>query len=213
MKRKPTPSVVSCSPDFSTTSQQHFSLIPDQYRPPTTNQPAIFFSHNELASATNNQPAEKAIIPAKILPSHELCRQFSFTKIKTATNNFDDSHLIIGLDGWGWGKVIYLGKIDGGATKVAINKHLYNSDFHLYIEVMSKLCHGNLVPLIGYCHYKREMLLVYEHMARESLCSTSTFTVPGGSYPLLAGSCVWRPALVQLMACATFTNRKSSMVT
>jgi hypothetical protein len=79
MKRKPTPSVVSCSPDFSTTSQQHFSLIPDQYRPPTTNQPAIFFSHNELASATNNQPAEKAIIPAKILPSHELCRQFSFT--------------------------------------------------------------------------------------------------------------------------------------
>ncbi|RCV44541.1 hypothetical protein SETIT_9G382400v2 [Setaria italica] len=96
-------------------------------------------------------PSAASTIPAKILPSNELYRQFLLVEMKAVTNNFHESH-VIGRGGCGR---VYLGKIDGGQPSL--------------IQVTSKLRHGNLVPLIGYCHTKEEMLLVYEYMARGNL--------------------------------------------
>ncbi|KAJ0550772.1 putative protein kinase RLK-Pelle-CrRLK1L-1 family [Helianthus annuus] len=45
------------------------------------------------------------------------------------------------------------------------------SNFCKEIETLSQLRNPNLVPLIGYCYHKSEVILVYEYMANRSLRS------------------------------------------
>ncbi|PUZ40884.1 hypothetical protein GQ55_9G458000 [Panicum hallii var. hallii] len=120
-------------------------------------------------------PPASANIPANILPSG-MCRQFSFADIKAATNNFDES-LLVSDDGFS--SLVYRGKIYGVRTKVVIIKRFrlrgdrWNTDaeeFYNEIQMMSKhrQC-PHLVPLLGYCTEKDEMILVYDYMDRGSL--------------------------------------------
>ncbi|KAG2715489.1 hypothetical protein I3760_03G080800 [Carya illinoinensis] len=93
------------------------------------------------------------------LPS-DLCRRFSFSEIKAATNNFDDV-LIIGVGGFG---NVYKGYVDDGTTRVAIKRLKSGSEqgFHEFvteITTLSQLRHLHLVSLIGYCNDDHEMIL------------------------------------------------------
>ncbi|GMP23727.1 hypothetical protein CsSME_00001223 [Camellia sinensis var. sinensis] len=78
-------------------------------------------------------------------------------------------------------KIVYKGYIDGGATSVTIKRgspttHQDLHEFHTEITILTKLKHNNLVSLIGYCVHEKEMILVYEFMARgtlrDHLCNT-----------------------------------------
>ncbi|KAG2307511.1 hypothetical protein Bca52824_027259 [Brassica carinata] len=103
------------------------------------------------------------------LPS-DLCRRFSILEIKSATNNFEKK-LIVGVGGFG---PVYKGRIDGGATLVAVKRLDISSnqgvtEFEAELKMLSMLRHVHLVSLVGYCDDDNEMVLVYEYMPHGTL--------------------------------------------
>uniref|UniRef100_A0A7N0TX06 Protein kinase domain-containing protein n=1 Tax=Kalanchoe fedtschenkoi TaxID=63787 RepID=A0A7N0TX06_KALFE len=117
-------------------------------------------------SSTKDHDSKSAPRP---LPS-DTCRRFSFAEIRAATADFD-SKSIIGAGGFG---NVYRGYIDGGTVAVAIKRLNPSSkqgahEFETEIEMLSKLRHLHLVPLIGYSDENGEMVLVYEYMSRGTL--------------------------------------------
>ncbi|VAI38373.1 unnamed protein product [Triticum turgidum subsp. durum] len=117
-------------------------------------------------AAQNSWQSSSSVMPQS-LPSY-LCRHFSLTEMKSATKNFDESHLI----GVGGSCNVYYGMIDGGATKVAIKRGRVQqcvSRLKEKIVAVAKLRHHHLVSLVGYCNEENEMILIYEYMARGTL--------------------------------------------
>ncbi|KAJ0701393.1 putative protein kinase RLK-Pelle-CrRLK1L-1 family [Helianthus annuus] len=104
--------------------------------------------------------------------SPQPCRQFTFSEIQLATQNFDES-LVIGRGGFG---KVYRGTFTYGETYLdAAIKRLESGssqgavEFWAEIEMLSNLRHCHLVSLIGYCNDGQEMILVYEHMPNGTL--------------------------------------------
>ncbi|KAJ0794538.1 putative protein kinase RLK-Pelle-CrRLK1L-1 family [Helianthus annuus] len=100
------------------------------------------------------------------------CCYFQFSEILIATENFDES-LVIGSGGFG---KVYKGNVVIGATHVVVAIKRLDSlsdqgatEFWAEVELLSKLRHCNLVPLIGYCNYEKEMILVYEYVPNGTL--------------------------------------------
>ncbi|XP_014496880.1 receptor-like protein kinase FERONIA [Vigna radiata var. radiata] len=103
------------------------------------------------------------------LPTN-LCRYFSITEIRAATNNFDEQ-MVVGMGGFG---NVYKGYVDEGSVPVAIKRLKPGSqqgmqEFMNEIEMLSQLRHLHLVSLIGYCYENTEMILIYDFMERGTL--------------------------------------------
>nr|AAM10331.1 AT5g38990/K15E6_170 [Arabidopsis thaliana]AAN18200.1 At5g38990/K15E6_170 [Arabidopsis thaliana] len=131
----------------------------------TTNKPSTNSSWGPLLHGTGSTNTKSA----SSLPS-DLCRRFSIYEIKSATNDFEEK-LIIGVGGFG---SVYKGRIDGGATLVAVKRLEITSnqgakEFDTELEMLSKLRHVHLVSLIGYCDDDNEMVLVYEYLPHGTL--------------------------------------------
>ncbi|KAL8160742.1 hypothetical protein V2J09_002279 [Rumex salicifolius] len=102
-------------------------------------------------------------------------RTFSYSELKSATKGFKIDTV---LGEGGFGKV-YKGWIDdklktGSKAVVAIKKLNSQSlqgfeQWQSEINFLGSLSHPNLVRLIGYCWEDKELLLVYEYMAKGSL--------------------------------------------
>ncbi|EOA18663.1 hypothetical protein CARUB_v10007239mg [Capsella rubella] len=131
----------------------------------TTSKPSTNTSWGPLLHGTGSTNTKSA----SSLPS-DLCRRFSLFEIKSATDNFEEK-LIVGLGGFG---SVYKGRIDSGATLVAVKRLDITSnqgakEFETELEMLSKLRHVHLVSLIGYCDDDNEMVLVYEYMPHGTL--------------------------------------------
>ncbi|GAB4847191.1 hypothetical protein Ancab_026201, partial [Ancistrocladus abbreviatus] len=99
-------------------------------------------------------------------------RRFSYVELASATNNFSVERKL-GEGGFGGVYKGYLMDID---MAIAVKKFSRRSkdgktQYTTEVKVISRLRHRNLVQLIGWCHEKGELLLVYEFMPNGSLDS------------------------------------------
>ncbi|KAM7522366.1 hypothetical protein LguiA_012268 [Lonicera macranthoides] len=106
---------------------------------------------------------------------HGTIKQFPYSELENATNKFSDSNLI----GLGGSSHVYRGHLkDGRIVAVKRMRALLGPDaefvFATEIELISRLHHCHVVPLLGYCSEYQgkkhpERLLVFEYMARGNL--------------------------------------------
>lgn len=99
-------------------------------------------------------------------------RRFSYDELLLATNNFAEEEKL-GQGGFGG---VYRGFLKNSNSYVAIKKvsSVSNQGIREYaseVKIISRLRHRNLVQLIGWCHRKKDLLLIYEFMPNGSLDS------------------------------------------
>ncbi|KAF7843040.1 L-type lectin-domain containing receptor kinase IX.1-like [Senna tora] len=97
-------------------------------------------------------------------------KKFSYEELVKATNNFSEEHKL-GQGGFGG---VYRGFIRDINTYVAVKKVSEGSkqgvkEYVSEVKTISQLRHKNLVQLIGWCHQKIDLLLVYDFMPNGSL--------------------------------------------
>ncbi|XP_030925353.1 L-type lectin-domain containing receptor kinase IV.1-like [Quercus lobata] len=96
--------------------------------------------------------------------------RFKYKDLYIATKGFREKEL---LGSGGFGKV-YKGVLTTSKIEIAVKKVSHESsqgmrEFVAEIVSIGRLRHRNLVPLLGYCRRKRELLLVYDYMSYGSL--------------------------------------------
>ncbi|XP_073107303.1 L-type lectin-domain containing receptor kinase IX.1 [Elaeis guineensis] len=97
-------------------------------------------------------------------------KKFSYSALAIATGNFV-REAKLGEGGFG---EVYMGVLDDTKQEVAIKRISKYSrqgkkEYLSEVTIISQLRHRNLVRLIGYCHEKGVLLLVYEYMSNKSL--------------------------------------------
>uniref|UniRef100_A0A0C9RJK9 non-specific serine/threonine protein kinase n=1 Tax=Wollemia nobilis TaxID=56998 RepID=A0A0C9RJK9_9CONI len=100
-------------------------------------------------------------------------RKFTYTELKTATKNFSEEEKL-GQGGFG---AVYRGVLEDTRELVAVKRVSQGSkqgkkEYVAEVSIISRLGHRNLVQLLGWCHERGELLLVYEYMRNGSLDST-----------------------------------------
>ncbi|XP_009778121.1 L-type lectin-domain containing receptor kinase IV.1-like [Nicotiana sylvestris] len=96
--------------------------------------------------------------------------RFKYKDLYFATKGFANKELL-GFGGFGR---VYRGVLPNSVTEIAVKKVSHESkqglrEFVAEIVSIGRLRHRNLVPLLGYCRRKGELLLVYECMPNGSL--------------------------------------------
>ncbi|KAL4361247.1 hypothetical protein GQ457_04G024170 [Hibiscus cannabinus] len=102
------------------------------------------------------------------VPLPEEIHQFCLAQIKAATSNFNRD-LILGEGGFG---TVYKGFFNDVAVKRKKQELEAGAGFKEFQTELLMLCqlrHQHLIPLIGFCFDKGEMILVYEYMRNGSL--------------------------------------------
>lgn len=99
-------------------------------------------------------------------------RKFSYRELARATNNFKDEKKL-GEGGFGG---VYKGFLKDTNSDVAVKRVSRWSkqgvkEYAAEVKIISRLRHRNLVQLIGWCHERNDLLLVYEFMHNGSLDS------------------------------------------
>ncbi|XP_062183804.1 probable L-type lectin-domain containing receptor kinase S.5 [Phragmites australis] len=102
-------------------------------------------------------------------------REFKHATMRKATNNFDESRKL-GKGGFGavFKGTLWSGKDGATCVEVAVKNFTRNEnrcydDFLAEVHIINQLRHRNIVPLIGWCYEKGELLLIYEYMPNGSL--------------------------------------------
>ncbi|KAK9053546.1 hypothetical protein SSX86_024620 [Deinandra increscens subsp. villosa] len=108
----------------------------------------------------NNEFEMRASIP----------RRFSYVELAQSTTDFAETEKL-GEGGFGG---VYKGFLKDLSVYVAVKRVSNTSnqgikEYASEVRIISRLRHRNLVQLTGWCHEKRELLLVYEYLENGSL--------------------------------------------
>ncbi|KAJ6777384.1 RECEPTOR LECTIN KINASE [Salix koriyanagi] len=99
-------------------------------------------------------------------------KKFSYRELARATKNFKDEEKL-GEGGFGGVYRGFLKEIDSfvAVKRVSRGSKQGIKEYAAEVKIISRLRHRNLVQLIGWCHERKELLLVYEFMPHGSLDS------------------------------------------
>lgn len=97
-------------------------------------------------------------------------KRFSYNELESATNKFAEAEKL-GQGGFG---AVYKGFLKDLNSHVAIKRVSRDSkqgikEYATEVKIISQLRHKNLVQLLGWCHRKNDLLLVYDFMPNGSL--------------------------------------------
>ncbi|XP_072958576.1 probable serine/threonine-protein kinase PIX13 isoform X2 [Typha angustifolia] len=166
----------SLSPANATSPGSSKATVPSTA--PSTRKISSISGSTYEGSTGSGVDADEACPEGQILESPNL-RVFTFAELRSATKNFK-ADTILGEGGFGR---VYKGWVDektlnptktGVGTVVAVKKLNSESmqgleEWQSEVNFLGRLSHPNLVKLLGYCWEEKELLLVYEYMARGSL--------------------------------------------
>ncbi|CAK8541715.1 unnamed protein product [Lathyrus sativus] len=115
----------------------------------------------------------RKIMNADVIEAWELeigPHRYSYQELKKATKGFKEKEL---LGQGGFGRV-YKGTLPKSKVQVAVKRVSHESkqglrEFVSEIASIGRLRHRNLVPLLGWCRRRGDLLLVYDFMANGSL--------------------------------------------
>uniref|UniRef100_A0A7N0T0R2 non-specific serine/threonine protein kinase n=2 Tax=Kalanchoe fedtschenkoi TaxID=63787 RepID=A0A7N0T0R2_KALFE len=136
----------------------------------------VFYMRRKL-----NQSSEENV-PERVRRMPGMPREFRYRDLKKATGNFDE-RMVLGQGGYGtvFKGVLrndFSGNVSGEGselvTEIAVKKFLRESvkgkdDFLSELAIIHRLRHKHLVRLVGWCHEKGKLLLVYDYMPNGSL--------------------------------------------
>ncbi|XP_052204608.1 L-type lectin-domain containing receptor kinase IX.1-like isoform X3 [Diospyros lotus] len=99
-------------------------------------------------------------------------KKFSYNELFLSTDSFSEEHKL-GEGGFGG---VYRGFLREPNSYVAVKRISKGSkqgikEYASEVKIISRLRHRNLVQLVGWCHEKKQLLLVYEFMENGSLDS------------------------------------------
>ncbi|WOL04956.1 hypothetical protein Cni_G13679 [Canna indica] len=99
-------------------------------------------------------------------------KRFLYNELANATKNFSEKGKL-GEGGFG---PVYKGflkdwKLDVAIKRVSRSSKQGRKEYLSEVKIISRLRHRNLVQLVGWCHDRRELLLVYEFVPNGSLDS------------------------------------------
>ncbi|KAF1898192.1 hypothetical protein Lal_00032957 [Lupinus albus] len=96
--------------------------------------------------------------------------RFKYKDLYFATKGFGENELL-GSGGFGrvYKGVMPISKIEVAVKRVSHESRQGMKEFVAEIVSIGRLCHRNLVPLLGYCRRRGELLLVYDYMPNGSL--------------------------------------------
>ena len=122
------------------------------------------------AGACMTMPKSKEPLSINVAMFERPLLRLTLADILVATNNFCKTN-IIGDGGFG---TVYKAVLPDTKRIVAIKKlgasrSQGSREFLAEMETLGKVKHRNLVPLLGYCSFGEEKLLVYEYMVNGSL--------------------------------------------
>ncbi|PIN12032.1 Serine/threonine protein kinase [Handroanthus impetiginosus] len=113
-------------------------------------------------------PSSDLVGALKCLPATP--REFKFKDLKKATSSFDEKNKL-GQGGFG---MVYRGMLVKENMEIAVKLLSRENikgqhDFLSELTIINRLRHKHLVKLLGWCHKKGKLLLVYEYMPNGSL--------------------------------------------
>ncbi|CAM6096781.1 unnamed protein product [Calypogeia fissa] len=133
----------------------------------------ILFLHYFRARKVSDLEREKAELVAELKNLDFGARAFTYQELSEATNGFTQT---IGKGGFGTVYKGTLSPVKGGETAIAVKKITKTKDsvddakqLVAEVKVIGRLRHVNIVPVLGWCYERGQMLLVYKFIEQGDL--------------------------------------------
>lgn len=127
-----------------------------------------FFLYRKRGCEGNREENTYPNIEEAILGFSTAPKKFKFKELSKATGKFNPKNKL-GKGGFGTVYKGILGKKEVAVKRVSKKSTQGKQEFIAEVTTIGHIHHRNLVKLIGWCHEKREYLLVYEFLPNGSL--------------------------------------------